>query len=179
MSIQSVAPLRAPLIARVRTSFCSLTLAALLAACAMPTHPDSAAPAADPFNPAATQLLDDTSWELTSWKQADGSARDVPHGDHAEPLTLVFSTASGQRRVNGFSGCNRYMGSYALKNGKLTLGPLAGSRMACTSPGGALDSPYRDALAHIAKTGVQMRPPQQLLLVTEDGAALTFARRGQ
>ena len=51
--------------------------AAALAACAMPTHPDTSAPPSDPFNPAAVQLLDNTSWTLAAWKTADGRARDV------------------------------------------------------------------------------------------------------
>ncbi|MBR8224524.1 META domain-containing protein [Burkholderia ambifaria] len=163
-------PLRAPL--------CALTLATLLAACAMPTHPDSAAPAPDPYNPAAVQLLDDTSWELTSWLNADGTSRTIPHGDNGEPIKLVLSTESGIRRASGFSGCNRYMGTYALKNGLLSFGPLAGTRMACPNAlGGQLEHAYLDALAHIEKTGVQMREPQQLQIVTEAGATLTFTRR--
>ncbi|WP_323121677.1 META domain-containing protein [Burkholderia alba] len=165
-------PLRAPLGA--------LTVATLLAACAMPTHPDSTAAAPDPFNPATIQLIDDTSWELTSWKNADGSLREIPHGDNGEPIKLALSTETGMRRVSGFSGCNRYMGSYDVKNGVLSFGPLAGTRMACpASLGGQLESTYLDALAHLAKAGVQMREPQQLLLVTDDGATLTFARRGK
>lgn len=161
------------------TGLGTLCAAMLLTACSMPTHPDSKAPPPDPFNPAATQLLDDTSWALTSWKQADGSERTVPATDSGTPLTLVLSTASGQRHASGFSGCNRFMGTYALKDGKLSFGPLAGTRMACATPGGELEGPYLDALAHIDRSGVQMRPPQQLLLVLEDGDRLTFSRQGQ
>ncbi|MGU7771214.1 META domain-containing protein [Burkholderia sp. MR1-5-21] len=164
-------PLRAPLGA--------LTLATLLAACSMPTHPDAAAPAPDPFNPAAVQLLDDTSWELTGWQNADGTPRAIPHGDNGEPIKLALSTESGMRHASGYSGCNRYMGTYDIKNGVLSFGPLAGTRMACTgTPGGQLEHAYLDALAHIAKAGVQMRAPQQLQIVTADGATLTFTRRG-
>ncbi len=164
-------PLRAPLGA--------LTVATLLAACAMPTHPDSGAAAPDPFNPAAVQLLDDTSWELVAWQNADGSSREIPHGDNGEPIKLALSTETGVRRVSGFSGCNRYVGTYDVKNGVLGFSPLAGTRMACAgSLGGKLERDYLDALAHLAKTGVQMREPQELLLVTDDGATLRFARRG-
>lgn len=162
-----------------RATLAALGMATLLMACAMPTHPDSKAPPPDPFNPAATQLLDDTSWTLTSWKQANGTARAVPAADSGAPLTLVLSTAGGQRHANGFSGCNRFMGSYELKDGKLTVGPLAGTRMACATPGGELEGPYLDALTHIDRTGVQMRPPQQLQLILENGDTLTFARQGQ
>src|ERR1700692_2308831 len=64
----------------------------------MPTHPDSPAPPPDPYNPAATQLLDDTQWQLASWANADGKTRPVPansgatSGAGGEPLTLNFST---------------------------------------------------------------------------------------
>ncbi|RQS76111.1 META domain-containing protein [Burkholderia sp. Bp8963] len=156
-----------------------LTLATLLAACSMPTHPDAAAPAPDPYNPAAVQLLDDTSWELTSWQNADGTPRTVPHGDNGEPIKLALSTESGVRRASGFSGCNRYMGTYDVKNGVLSFGPLAGTRMACNGTlGGQLEHAYLDALAHVTKAGVQMRAPQQLQIVTADGATLIFTRRG-
>ncbi|KND55148.1 Heat shock protein [Candidatus Paraburkholderia kirkii] len=156
----------------------ALAAASLVAGCAMPRHPDASAPPTDPYNPAATQLLDDTQWELASWTDAHGQARAVPHGaqDGGQPITLDFSTASGHRRASGFSGCNRFTGAYDLKDGKLTFGPLAGTRMACVSgASAALEKPYLDALAHVAKSGVQMNPPQALQLTLDDGQVLTFA----
>jgi heat shock protein HslJ len=171
------------LMSAARRVACLIAAAALCAACALPKHTDAEAPPSDPFNPAATQLLDNTSWQLTGWTRADGTALDVPHGDGDKaadaPLTLTLSTATGQRRASGFSGCNRYMGSYMLRDGKLSFGPLAGTRMACAGAGGKLESDYLDALAHIDKTGVQMRPPQQLQLITAAGDTLVFARSGQ
>ncbi|MDQ7979332.1 META domain-containing protein [Paraburkholderia sp. SARCC-3016] len=157
-----------------------LAAAALCAACSLPQHTDADAPPPDPFNPAATQLLDDTSWQLTSWTRADGATRDVPHGEADKTadasITLVLSTANGQRRASGFSGCNRYTGTYMLRDGKLSFGPLAGTRMACASVGGKLESDYLDALAHVDKSGVQMRAPQELQLITASGDTLVFAR---
>lgn len=135
-------------------------------------------PRPDPFNPATIQLIDDTSWELVGWRNADGSARDIPHGDNGEPIKLALSTKTGVRRAAGFSGCNRYMGTYDVKNGVLAFGPLAGTRMACVAPArAALERDYLAALGHISKAGVQMRAPQQLIIITDDGATLTFARR--
>jgi heat shock protein HslJ len=159
-----------------------LVVASVVAGCAMPRHPDASAPPADPYNPAATQLLDDTQWTLTSWTDASGQPRAVPHADEngAKPLTLDFSTANGRRQASGFSGCNRFSGAYDLKDGKLSFGPLAGTRMACVSgAGAALERPYLDALAHIAKSGVQMLPPQALQLTLDDGQVLTFAPRAK
>jgi heat shock protein HslJ len=160
----------------VRITIAALSVAALLTACAIPKHPDSEASAPDPFNPAATQLLDDTSWVLTGWKQADGTARAIPAADQGAPITLELSTDKGQRHASGFSGCNRYMGSYALKDGKLSFGALDGTRMACTTPGGQIEGAYLNALTHIERTGVQMRAPQQMQLVLDNGDTLTFDR---
>lgn len=167
------------LVSRASAGACAAFVAAsLVAGCAMPKHPDASAPPTDPYNPAATQLLDDTQWDLASWTDAKGQARAIPQG--AQPITLDFSTASGRRRASGFSGCNRFTGTYGLKDGKLTFGPLAGTRMACVSgAGAALEQPYLDALAHIAKSGVQMNAPQALQLTIDDGQVLTFAPRGK
>ncbi|MDR5833420.1 META domain-containing protein [Caballeronia sp. LZ034LL] len=164
----------------------AFVVASLVAGCAIPKHSDASAPPTDPYNPAATQLLDDTQWQLTRWTDANGQTRALP-GDvqgtaqtdaarSGQPLTLDFSTSSGRRRASGFAGCNRFAGTYDLKDGKLSFGPLAGTRMAC--PGGtgaALEQPYLDGLAHVAKSGVQMNPPQSLQLTLEDGQVLVFA----
>ncbi len=156
----------------------ALAATTLVSACTLPKHPDSAAPPTDPYNPATTQLLDDTQWQLTRWTDASGQPRTVPGADQgAQPLTLDLSTESGRRRVSGFAGCNRFNGTYDLKDGKISFGPLAVTRMACTTSAGALEQPYLDALAHVARSGVQMNPPPSLELTLEDGQTLTFAPR--
>jgi heat shock protein HslJ len=177
--------LRAGLIA---SRIAPVAAALMLAACKMPVHQETSAPPSDPFTPAATQLLDNTQWQLAEWKKADGSLRSVPGAadaaaassaapsQDARPITLDLSTASGQRRASGFSGCNRYTGSYMLKDGLLSFGPLAGTRMACAGAGGEIEGAYLDALTHIAHTGVQMRAPQALLLVLDNGDHLTFTQ---
>lgn len=175
----------ARLLASRAAPLAAATCAALmLAACKLPVHQDSSAPAPDPFNPAAAQLLDNTHWQLVEWKRADGSLRAIPGAaaasgpaaPGARPVTLDLSTANGQRRASGFSGCNRYMGRYTLKSGLLSFDQLAGTRMACIGAGGEIEGPYLDALAHIARTGVQMRPPQALQLILENGDRLSFAQ---
>ncbi|CAH2770001.1 MAG: Heat shock protein [uncultured Caballeronia sp.] len=159
-----------------------------LAGCTMPTHPDSAAPPTDPYNPAATQLLDDTQWQLTSWNNADGKTRPVPSNPAGSaggsaggaPITLNFSTQGGQRKANGFSGCNRFTGTYDLIDGKLSFGPLASTRMACApGPGSALEQPFLRGLAAIEKTGVQMRSPQQLQITLKNSDMMTFTQAAQ
>ena len=166
-------------------SIVTLAFGAALAGCTMPTHPDSAAPPTDPYNPAATQLLDDTQWQLTSWANADGKTRPVPSNPAGSaagsasgaPITLNFSTQGGQRKTNGFSGCNRFTGTYDLAGGELSFGPLASTRMACAAgPGSALEQPFLQGLADIEKTGVQMQPPQQLQITLKNGDVMTFTQ---
>ena len=169
-------------------SIAAVVFGTTLAGCRMPTHPDSAAPPTDPYNPAATQLLDDTQWQLTSWTDADGKTRPVPFNPAGSaggsaggaPITLNLSTQGGQRKANGFSGCNRFTGTYDLIDDKLSFGPLASTRMACApGPGSGLEQPFLQGLADIEKTGVQMRPPQQLQITLKNGDVLTFTQATQ
>jgi heat shock protein HslJ len=37
-----------------------------------------------------------------------------------------------EKDVAGFSGCNRFFGSYSFVGGELTFGPLVSTRMACS-----------------------------------------------
>ena len=69
-------------------------------------------------------------------------ARDSVRAITASRSRSTLSTETGQRHASGFSGCNRYMGSYALKDGKLSFGPLGGTRMACATPGGQIEGAY-------------------------------------
>jgi heat shock protein HslJ len=163
--------------------------ALLVCACKLPIHTDASAPLPDPFNPATVQLLDNTHWQLVEWKRADGTLRALPGANgstaagsvenpDARPITLDLSTESGQRRASGFSGCNRYFGAYQLKDGLLSFSQLGGTRMACIGSGGDIEGAYLEALSHIARSGVQMRQPQSLFLVLENGERLTFAEQG-
>jgi heat shock protein HslJ len=44
-------------------------------------------------------------------------------------LTIQFEENS--KTVSGFSGCNRFTGTYTLEEDSITFGPLASTRMAC------------------------------------------------
>lgn len=59
--------------------------------------------------------------EAMHWKVAgDESAR---------PITLQFDAA--KKHASGFSGCNRFGGSYVLDHNQLSFGPLMSTKMAC------------------------------------------------
>ncbi len=170
----------------LRLSLSVLAIVIFFTACARTSHPDASAKLVDSPSPARIQLLDNTSWELVKWQAADQSFRPLPHGDNGEPITLTLSAESGQRRVSGYSGCNRYIGMYDLKKGTLHFSPLAGTKMACppSAPGAALEGPYLNALAQLDDV-VAMTTPNEggmaksetLVLTTKNKEVLTFMRR--
>lgn len=83
-----------------------------------PDEPPAPPPAQDPFTPYH-------DWKLTEF----GDRSDVPDGKNGKVLTLSFDSAG--HKVSGFSGCNTYTGSFTVDGKKLTLGALAGTKMAC------------------------------------------------
>ena len=75
-------------------------------------------------------------------------------------------------RVTGFAGCNTFTGSWQDEDGRISLGPLVSTRMACADLGseqrmlGALDG---DILAELDGT--------TLIVTGADGTELLFEAR--
>jgi heat shock protein HslJ len=74
-------------------------------------------------------------------------------------------------RVDGFSGCNRFMGSYTIDQDRVTFGPLAGSMMACPEPEMALEAAVKNALAGTLRFAVAA---DGLELTSGAGVTLVF-----
>lgn len=70
--------------------------------------------------------LENTYWKLIM--VGDQAARALP-GEREAHLLLLDGRASGG------SGCNKFMGTYTLAAGALTLSPMASTRMACPALG--------------------------------------------
>ena len=90
--------------------------------------------------------LEGTAWVL---QKLGGEA--APTGANGRPVD--FQLLAEESRVGGFSGCNRYTGSYARdgvsgQGSPLSFGPLAGTMMACED-GGELEQRYLKALASV------------------------------
>lgn len=84
-------------------------------------------------------------------------------------LTLSFSDDG---RVNGDSGCNRFMGGYEADGPRLTISQLASTRRACVSAAlNAQEQAYLQALQSIVSFSSK---DGQLMLATQDGLRLTF-----
>ncbi|MBO1113994.1 META domain-containing protein [Bordetella petrii] len=154
-------------------------LALAAAGCANTTGRAQAQGAAAANATTSADSLAQTHWELTRWTAPDGSLRAIPHGDNGEPIQLTFLAQGNQYRVNGFSGCNRYMGGYKLQGGKLSISAPASTRMACPAPErGQLERDYLKALASIQTFTLDSGgAPRHLTFNVRDGDVLEFTRR--
>jgi len=81
-------------------------------------------------------------------------------------LTIEFDRGG---KVQGFGGCNRFSGSFALQQGKLSVGPLAVTRKACPEPANSFEISYLDALD---KARAAARAERRLALQDADGRTL-------
>lgn len=53
----------------------------------------------------------------------------IPGANDPRPITLQFDHA--EQRVSGFSGCNRFSGTYTVEQNQIHFGPLMSTKMAC------------------------------------------------
>jgi len=71
--------------------------------------------------------------ENTYWRLAELQGKEVlaPDGRKEAHLTLL----PGEKKVQGFGGCNGFFGSYELEGDRLSFGPVGSTRMACPDTG--------------------------------------------
>jgi heat shock protein HslJ len=79
-----------------------------------------------------------------------------------------------EKDVSGFSGCNRFRGTYTYADGKLSFGPLAGTRMAC--PPEQMET-ERKILQFLEATTTAEATHKTLTLQDGTGATLTTLQR--
>lgn len=112
--------------------------------------------------------------EGTTWFLATLAGEPAPTGAGGKRVDLQFD-ADGDR-ASGFSGCNRYTGSYVrdgvAENGSpLRLGPMAGTLMACEE-GAELERAYQQMLGSVTAfrfegdTLVLMQGPEEVATFT-------------
>ena len=105
-------------------------------------------------------------WQLVAGS-VDGQGLTLPPD---VPVTFVVE-GSG---VSGRSGCNQYFGEFTLVNGKVTLGGLGGTEMACEEPIMALEAAYLGGLAKVDAA----RMDGEALVLTGPAVELRFERTG-
>ncbi|MBS0382552.1 MAG: META and DUF4377 domain-containing protein [Proteobacteria bacterium] len=171
-------------------TICIALMLATLAACSQVPQPStSAATAGDaastsasaPAAQAATEaaptvdatLLTRYHWLLMDAADKSGRHIDALFARPDKPLQLDFDAHA----VSVSNTCNRMRGSYSLANGKLTVGPLASTLMACNDPTlAALDAAAGKVLQGTFTLELNANRAQpRLTLAASNGDALTFA----
>jgi heat shock protein HslJ len=104
---------------------------------AQPPTPDQAASAKVP----GVHAHSDKDWKVV---EIDG--KPLPKG--ARPPTLRIEG----EHIAGFGGCNRYMGPIReTAPGEVTIGPLAGTMMACPEPEMELEQGFLSILGNVSR----------------------------
>lgn len=67
-------------------------------------------------------------------------------------LTIEFNDSA--KTVSGFSGCNRFSGSYNLNGNTITFSPLASTRMACMDAVNDVETNMLEALSNVNTASV-------------------------
>jgi heat shock protein HslJ len=86
-------------------------------------------------------------------------------------LTLEFNDST--QMVTGFSGCNRFSGSYKLEGNSITFSPLASTRMACMDNVSSVETSMLEALS---KANIISLNNQSLTLLTGDDILLNASQ---
>ena len=103
----------------------------------------------------------------TEWALASGV--DVP-GD-ADPPTLLLEEGN----ASGFGGCNTFTGGYELDGDSISIGPLAGTLMACELQKMAVEGAYLPALEAADAWSID---GDELVLSSGDEETLRFSGPG-
>lgn len=127
----------------------------LAGCCRVPSAPVGAAPAG----------IEGPSWRLTG---LPGKEAKVLAG-----LPRRVSARFDAGRVSGFSGCNTFAGGYTLEGARVTLGPLAGTMMACPEPAASIERTFKAAFTGSFR---QALAGDRLTFTPESGAPLTFEK---
>ena len=77
----------------------------------------------------ASDTKPDVTLRNTYWKLVELNGGTVQPGEGRELHMII----KGDDRVNGYSGCNQFMGSVTVTGDALAFGPVAGTRRMCES----------------------------------------------
>lgn len=146
-----------------------LPLLLVLAACASPT----AGPGPAQTDNIGHEAVDARSlaarhWRLADATEAGGQRIDALFPDAAKPLRFEF--ADGRIAISG--GCNRLSAAYTLEGGRLSVGPVAQTKMFCG--GGALMAADDAIVAQLARPHSVSMDGNRLVLASADGERLVF-----
>ncbi len=154
-----------------------LILPFALAACTEPpqaepaTPPALAAPTTATPPPADAAALSAHHWRLTDAKDARGQRIDALFVDADKPLQLDFA----EGRVGVSNTCNRMGGAYSVEGGRLKVGRMVSTQMACADARlMALEREIGERLEGASTLALQSGDAPTLALTTGNGDVLTF-----
>lgn len=102
------------------------------------------------------------AWRVTAIAEAE-----VPEG------VEVSMRFDDEGQVSGRGGCNRYSGGYELAGDRLTIGPVAMTRMACPDEQMTTETRFGVAVGDVARAGID--ETGALILSDAEGARLIVA----
>ncbi|MGK7943846.1 MAG: META domain-containing protein [Microcystaceae cyanobacterium] len=112
--------------------------------------------------------IESSSWQLISYQNAQGKPS-LPYSQHEPTLQLR------EGRMSGTTGCNRYSGSYEMKQGKISFNTPASTLMACGFEGLAQqEQTFVKALTEVSQ--YELKNDQLLLLNEQNQPILVFQK---
>jgi heat shock protein HslJ len=118
----------------------------------------------------AEVAVDRAAFESVNWRLVELPGQQPAPVQTSQAITVTFENG----HVHGFSGCNRFMGSYALEGNRLGLGNLGGTMMACPEPLMSLEGAFLQAFA--GTQGIAIAGNTLTLTPVEGGGPLRFER---
>ncbi|NML34381.1 META and DUF4377 domain-containing protein [Paraburkholderia sp. G-4-1-8] len=157
-----------------------LLLLLVLAACAQTPEATGPAPSTTPASTTAASapatsgadLLGRYHWQLNNAIDSKGTRIDALFVRPNQPLQLDFSAD----RLNVVNSCNTLGAGYSIKKGRMQVGPMVSTMMACRDPGlAALDDAISQRLRGSLNVNLLARDnAPSLQLVTDSGDTLSF-----
>ena len=148
----------------------------LLASCAAATPKTDTASAANPTATATSAQVDAKTlgayhWQLRNATDNTGKRIDALFARPQQPLQLDFHDG----RLGVANACNRIGGAYRVEHGRLQLGQMMQTLMACADPALArLDEAITQRLQGKPRMDLRSGDEPQLRLATDAGDALDF-----
>ncbi|WP_233839279.1 DUF4377 domain-containing protein [Paraburkholderia sp. ZP32-5] len=163
--------------------FRMLLLPLALAACSQtPVATNPAPPASTPGTAtvaaastpsvSGSALLGEYHWQLNDAIDSNGNRIDALFVRPAQPLQLDFTAD----RLNVVNACNNLGAGYSIRKGRLQVGPMISTMMACHDPAlSALDNAISQRLRGSVSVNLLSRDnAPRLQLVTDSGDTLSF-----
>ncbi|MFD2724994.1 META domain-containing protein [Hyunsoonleella rubra] len=99
------------------------------------------------WGPSEYQLMQYAQNDDTFLKTLDGTYNiHQLLGEDVSKFNLNIVFGSKEKKVSGFSGCNRFFGSYALEDGSIKFSALGATRMLCSDDKNNIETKFLKAL---------------------------------